>query len=58
VLETGDELLVRQRRAGEEDLHHLSSGDKLWLGWNPAAALLLGPADGASAPAPEPVEAA
>jgi spermidine/putrescine transport system ATP-binding protein len=58
VLETGDELLVRQRRAGEEDLHHLSSGDKLWLGWSPAAALLLGPADGASAPSPEPVQAA
>ncbi len=58
VLETGEEILVRQRRAGDEGLHHLTTGDKLWLGWSPAAALLLGPADGASAPAPEPVEAA
>ena len=48
-----------QRRAGDESLGELSSGDKLWLGWSPAAALLLGPVDGVPDPGPaEPVEAA
>jgi hypothetical protein len=52
TLETGEEILARQPRAGEEDLHGLTAGDRLWLGWSPAAALLLGPVedrDGAAA---------
>jgi spermidine/putrescine transport system ATP-binding protein len=49
VLETGEELVARQRRAGDEGLSGLAPGDKLWLGWSPSAALLLGPANGASA---------
>jgi spermidine/putrescine transport system ATP-binding protein len=50
VLETGEEIVARQRRAGEEGLGELSAGDKLWLGWSPTAALLLGPANGATDP--------
>ena len=48
VLETGEEIVALQRRAGDERLEELSPGDKLWLGWSPTAALLLGPADGAA----------
>jgi spermidine/putrescine transport system ATP-binding protein len=59
VLETGEEVVAMQRRAGEETLGDLSSGDQVWLGWNPSAALLLGPADGVpEAGAAAPVEAA
>src|SRR5918994_1236544 len=47
VLETGEEVVARQRRAGDEGLHGLGPGDKLWLGWGPTATLLLGPAEGA-----------
>ena len=57
VLDTGEEIVAIQRRAGDERLDDISGGDKLWLGWSPTAALLLGPAD--SAPDPrvaEPVE--
>ncbi len=50
VLETGDEIVARQRRAGDEGLSGLAPGDKLWLGWSPKAALLLGPANGATDP--------
>jgi spermidine/putrescine transport system ATP-binding protein len=46
TLETGEEILARQRRTGEDDLHALGAGARVWLGWSPAAALLLGPADG------------
>src|SRR5829696_1763658 len=57
VLETGEEVVARQRRAGDEGLHGLGPGDKLWLGWSPTATLLLGPVDGADAGHPaEPVE--
>jgi spermidine/putrescine transport system ATP-binding protein len=57
VLETGEEIVARQRRAGDEGLSELSAGDKLWLGWSPTAALLLGPADGATDPqSVEPLE--
>jgi hypothetical protein len=56
VLETGDEIVARQRRAGDEGLADIRPGDKLWLDWSPAATLLLGPADGASAAAAEPLE--
>jgi spermidine/putrescine transport system ATP-binding protein len=57
VLETGEEIVALQPRAGDE-LGELASGDKLWLGWSPNAALLLGPADGAADDrAAEPVEA-
>jgi hypothetical protein len=57
LLETGDEIVALQRRAGGEHLEDLSSGDKVWLGWSPTAALLFGPADSAgSLPAAEPVE--
>ena len=52
VLETGEEIVAHQRRTGDEGLGGISPGDKLWLGWSPSAALLLGPANGA-APAPE-----
>ena len=47
-LETGDEIVALQRRAGDEQLEELAAGDKVWLGWSPTAALLLGPADGAA----------
>jgi spermidine/putrescine ABC transporter ATP-binding subunit len=56
VLETGEELVARQRRAGDERLTEISPGDKLWLGWSPTAALLLGPADCARATVAEPLE--
>jgi spermidine/putrescine transport system ATP-binding protein len=57
VLDTGEEVVARQRRAGDDALHGLTPGDKLWLGWSPTATLLLGPADGAQGPrAAEPVE--
>jgi spermidine/putrescine transport system ATP-binding protein len=44
-LETGEEIVALQRRDGEH-LETLGSGDKVWLEWGPAAALLLGPAGG------------
>jgi spermidine/putrescine ABC transporter ATP-binding subunit len=56
VLETGEELVARQRRAGDERLNGIAPGDKLWLGWSPTAALLLGPANGVSATAVAPLE--
>jgi spermidine/putrescine transport system ATP-binding protein len=56
VLETGEEIVARQRRAGDETLTDIEPGDKLWLGWGHTAALLLGPANGASATAAEPLE--
>jgi spermidine/putrescine transport system ATP-binding protein len=56
VLEGGEEIVARQRRAGDEGLSDLAPGDKLWLGWSPTAALLLGPANGASPTAAEPLE--
>jgi spermidine/putrescine transport system ATP-binding protein len=57
VLETGEEIVARQRRAGDEGLSGLAAGDKLWLGWSPKAALLLGPANGATDPrSAEPLE--
>ena len=57
VLETGEEIVARQRRAGDEGLAEVSAGDKLWLGWSPKAALLLGPANGVTDPrSAEPLE--
>jgi spermidine/putrescine transport system ATP-binding protein len=56
VLETGEELVARQRRAGDELLSEIAPGDKLWLGWSPTAALLLGPENGASPTPAEPLE--
>jgi spermidine/putrescine ABC transporter ATP-binding subunit len=57
VLETGEEIVARQRRAGDEGLTGVSPGDKLWLGWSPTATLLLGPANGATDPrSAEPLE--
>src|SRR5215203_6641060 len=47
-LETGDEVVALQRRAGDEQLEEVGAGDKLWLGWSPTAALLLGPANGSA----------
>jgi hypothetical protein len=53
-LETGEEVVALQRRAGDEGL---GAGDKVWLGWSPTAALLFGPADaGHPARAADPVE--
>jgi len=57
-LETGDDIVAVQRRGGDEHLGGISAGDKVWLGWSPTAALLLGPAEdgtGGSRPA-EPLE--
>ena len=57
VLETGEEIVAVQRRAGDERLNEVGSGDRVWLEWSPTAALLLGPADGAGGvAAAEPVE--
>jgi spermidine/putrescine transport system ATP-binding protein len=56
VLETGEEMVARQRRAGDERLSDIAPGDKLWLGWSPTAALLLGPVNGMSATAVAPLE--
>jgi spermidine/putrescine ABC transporter ATP-binding subunit len=56
VLETGEEIVARQRRAGDEGLAGIGPGDKLWLGWSPTAALLLGPANGARPTTAEPLE--
>jgi spermidine/putrescine transport system ATP-binding protein len=47
-LETGNELMARQSRAGDEGVVAVAPGDKLRLRWAPNAALLLGPADGVS----------
>jgi spermidine/putrescine transport system ATP-binding protein len=46
-LETGDELVALQRRAGDERLEQIGAGDRVWLEWSPTAALLLGPVDAA-----------
>jgi spermidine/putrescine transport system ATP-binding protein len=56
VLETGEEMVARQRRAGDERLSDIAPGDKLWLGWSPTAAMLLGPVNGMSATAVAPLE--
>jgi spermidine/putrescine transport system ATP-binding protein len=56
VLETGEEMVARQRRAGDDRLSDIAPGDKLWLGWSPTAALLLGPVNGMSATAVAPLE--
>jgi len=55
-LDSGDDVVALQRRAGDERLEEVGQGDKVWLTWGPAAALLLGPADGAHAAAAERVE--
>jgi spermidine/putrescine transport system ATP-binding protein len=56
-LETGDEIVALQRRARDEQLEELKPGDHVWLEWSPAAALLLGPVEGAGdAVAADPVE--
>jgi hypothetical protein len=56
-LESGDEIVALQRRSADERLEDIGPGDKVWLGWSPTAALLLGPADGAGATAAaDPVE--
>jgi spermidine/putrescine ABC transporter ATP-binding subunit len=47
TLDSGEELVALQRRAADERLEAVGAGDKVWLGWSPTAALLLGPADGA-----------
>src|SRR5829696_3675145 len=47
-LETGEEVVALQRRAGDEQLEEVGAGDKVWLGWSPTAALLLGPANGSA----------
>ncbi|HKH15992.1 MAG TPA: ABC transporter ATP-binding protein [Solirubrobacteraceae bacterium] len=47
-LETGDKVVALQRRTGGEHLETLAAGDKVCLSWSPTAALLLGPANGAS----------
>jgi spermidine/putrescine ABC transporter ATP-binding subunit len=53
----GEEVVALQRRAGDERLEHVGPGDTIWLGWSPAAAMLLGPADGSGEPlAADPVE--
>jgi spermidine/putrescine transport system ATP-binding protein len=48
TLESGDEIVALQRRAGDDPLEEVRPGDKVWLGWTASAALLLGPADGAA----------
>jgi len=57
-LETGEEVVAVQRRAGEERIDEIGSGDQVWLDWSPTAALLLGPVEGspAAAAAADPVE--
>jgi spermidine/putrescine transport system ATP-binding protein len=56
-LETGEEVVALQRRAGEERIEEIGSGDQVWLDWSPTAALLLGPVDGSQdAAAADPVE--
>src|SRR4051812_20158395 len=47
VLDTGEEIVAVQRRTGDEQLNDVNPGDKVWFRWGPAAALLLGSADGA-----------
>jgi ABC-type Fe3+/spermidine/putrescine transport system ATPase subunit len=57
ALETGEEIVAIQRRADDERVGDVTSGDRVWLGWSPTAALLLGPAGGANdARTAEPVE--
>ena len=45
-LDTGDEVVALQRRAGDERLEDVDPGDEVWLRWSPTATLLLGPANG------------
>jgi hypothetical protein len=57
-LETGDEVVALQRRAGDARVERVTAGDRVRLDWSPTAALLLGPVDEPSeAAAPEPVQA-
>jgi ABC-type Fe3+/spermidine/putrescine transport system ATPase subunit len=56
MLDSGEEVVARQRRAGDERLAGIAPGDKLWLGWSPTATLLLGPANGVVATPAEPLE--
>ena len=57
-LETGDEMVALQRRAGDERVEQVGAGDQLRLEWSQTAALLLGPVDEHNgAAAAEPVEA-
>jgi spermidine/putrescine transport system ATP-binding protein len=56
ALDSGEVLVALQRRAGDERLARIAPGDKLWLGWSPTAALLLGPVNGAGATTPESLE--
>jgi spermidine/putrescine ABC transporter ATP-binding subunit len=56
VLDSGEVLVALQRRAGDERLAGIAPGDKLWLGWSPTAALLLGPVNGVGADTAEPLE--
>ena len=44
-LESGDELIARQGRAGEDGVPALAPGDRIWLDWPEEAPLLLGAAD-------------
>jgi len=55
-LETGEEVVAVQRRAGEERIDEIGSGDQVWLDWSPTAALLLGPVEGSPAAATDPGE--
>jgi spermidine/putrescine ABC transporter ATP-binding subunit len=43
-LPDGGELVARQPRAGSEDVAALQRGDRVWVEWPPASALLLGAA--------------
>jgi hypothetical protein len=56
LLESGHEVVALQRRTGDEQLEHIGPGDKVWLGWGPTAALLLGPAEGSPSHRTDPVE--
>jgi spermidine/putrescine transport system ATP-binding protein len=44
-LSGGHEVVALQRRAGDDGVGALAPGERLWLDWSTAPALLLGPAD-------------
>jgi spermidine/putrescine ABC transporter ATP-binding subunit len=48
ALESGEQIVALQRRAGDEEHERFEPGASVRLGWSPSSAMLLGPADGAA----------
>jgi len=55
-LRGGPEVVALQRRARDDGVGALAPGERLWLDWSTAPALLLGPADAGPTSAARPAE--